>query len=120
MKNVYAANIYVSYSYKTKFLLWERNYHDSFYITEDGFLFFVDEKDAEDKFRNIPYVKRLNANNVPEWFCALYDIPKNATIDSIKIKPLIFVGTLDYLKSHMSAENFLEYYVETQKKFLDY
>ena len=120
MKNVYAANIYVSYSYKTKFLLWEKEYQDSFSFQENGSLIFVEEKDAENEFRNIPYVQRLLKNDVAEYFYFVHGLPRSAHIDSVKIVPVVFSGTLEYLKNHMSAENFLEYCVETQKKFLDY
>lgn len=120
MKNVYAANIYVNYSYKTKFLLWEKEYQDSFSFTEDGILFFVDEKEAEDKFGTIPYIQRLLKNDILEYFYVVYNLPRSAYIKSVEIVPVVFSGTLEYLKNHMSAENFLEYYVETQKKFLDY
>ncbi len=120
MKNVYAANIYVSYSYKTKILLWEKEYQDSFSFQENGNLIFVDEKDAESKFKSLPYIQRLLKDNIDEYFYFVHGLPRSAHIESIKIVPIKFITTLEYLRTHMVAENFLEYCAETQKKFLDY
>ena len=120
MKNIYAANIYVNYSYKTKFLLWEKGHRGSFSFQENGDLAFSEEKDAENEFRNRPYIQRLINNDIPKYFYVVHDLPLNAHIDSIKIVPVIFTTSLEYLKSHMVAEKFLEYCAETRKKFLDY
>ena len=120
MKNVYAANIYVSYSYKTKFLLWEKGHRGSFSFQENGDLAFSEEKDAENEFRNLPYIQRLINNDIPKYFYVVHDLPLDVHIDSVKIVSAIFATSLEYLKSHMAAEKFLEYCVETQKKFLNY